>query len=595
LEQANLFLVPLDDERLWYRYHHLFADLLRTQLQTSLGEEGAGRLHLRASRWYEENGLTLEAIRHASLVSDIERIERLIEQNYIQMMNRGEMSRIQFWMGELNRDTVYRRPWLCLYEAFSRSWFGHLEEAISLLDAAEKQIRSLEPEPDTQAMLAYHTYVKSRVTAMQGNNRRAIDLCLTARANIPADNLGLQIEVGITLGYEYFLYGDFANAAKTLDETMQSSYLAGAINNPVAAYALLARMEVYQGRLHDGSRLLQRAAQFIEESGGQYLGAIGLVDAGAAALLYEWNDLDAALARVKEGLDYLPWWGKADDLALAYTTLSRIQLARGNRIEAEDAIEKARQLIRTCGVFSEARSTVEEAQVKLWLDQGNWSAIDRWQAELERRFDSPDPFRYEDELAHITRVRVLMAQNKPDEALGLLLCLEEACRSDVRMGRLVEILALKALALQAIGDATQAQVALTDGLMLAEPSGYVRLFLDEGPRMQALLVQWLARRSASPLHDYASHLLSQFDAGWPGTITVPRKVSAVHGLVEPLSRRELEVLDHIALGQTNQEIARQLVVAPGTIKAHTASIYRKLDVANRTEAVARARHLGILP
>ena len=603
LERANLFLVPLDDERIWYRYHHLFADLLRTQLQKSLGDQGVARLHLRAAEWYEQNGSILEAIHHASMASDDERVERLIEQNYMEMMNRGEMSWIRFWMGKLSKELVYRRPWLCLYEALSHSWFGQLEEANLLLNEAEKRIRAEVSAPDAQSMLGYHAYVKSRVTAMRGDTRRAIEFCLAARENVPADNLGLQIDISITLGYEYFLYGDFVNANKILNETIRSGYIARAINNPVAAYCLLARMQVYQGRLHEAYDLLQKAAQLIHEAGGQYLGATGLVEVGIAALLCEWNDVEAALVRMKQGLDFLPWWGKADDLCLAYITLARIQLAQGNRTEAAGAIEKAAQLIQTCGVFSEARSAVEAAQVKLWLAQGDWLAVDRWAAALEKRFGSHDPFRFEDELTHITQARVFIAQNKPDEAIRLLSRLEESARSGGRLGRLIEILILKALALQEMGDTAQADIALTKSLALAEPEGYVRIFLDEGQPMQMLLAQWLAHASASPLRDYAIHLLSQFDAE-PHVVTAAQEkvsptgdpsASSGQALVEPLSQRELEVLHLIALGRTNQEIARQLIVAPGTVKAHTASIYRKLDVANRTEAVARARQLGILP
>jgi LuxR family maltose regulon positive regulatory protein len=153
------------------------------------------RLHLRAAEWYEQNGSTLEAIHHASLASDFERIERLIEQNYIEMINRGEMSWIRSWMGKLSKELVYRRPWLCLYEAFSRSWFGQLEEADLLLNVAEERIRSEISAPGTQSMLGYHAYVHSRVTAMQGDTRRAIEFCLTARENTPADNLGLHIDI----------------------------------------------------------------------------------------------------------------------------------------------------------------------------------------------------------------------------------------------------------------------------------------------------------------------------------------------------------------------------------------------------------------
>ena len=595
LERANLFLVPLDDERQWYRYHHLFADLLRARLQKAVGDPGVIRLHLLASEWHEQNGATLEAIHHASLASDYEKIERLIEQNYIEMMNRGEMAWIRFWMGKLSQELVYRRPWLCLYEAFSRSWFGEPEEANALLNEAENRMRSESSAPDARSMRGYHDYVKSRVTAMQGDTQRAIAFCLAARENIPADNLGLQIEVSITLGFEYFLYGDFENATRTLYGTIRSGQIARAINNPVAAYAILARMQAYQGRLHEADALLQRADQLIQEAGGQYHGAAGLVEAEKASLACEWNDAEAALAHIKHSLEFLPSWGKCDDVCLAYTTLSRIQLALGNRTEAAEAIEKAARLIQNCGVFSEARSVVEASQVKIWLAQGDWSAADHWAAAYEQRFDSQATLRYEDELAHITRSRVSIAQNKPEEAIHLLARLEEFARSGGRQGRLIEILILKALAMQAPGDPQQTDCALTEGLALAEPEGYVRVFLDEGEPLHRLLAGRLARAGASPLRDYASRLLALFDLRAQGALAGPTTASPSRELVEPLSPREVEVLLLMAQGKTNSEIARQLFVSSGTVKAHTASIYRKLDVANRTEAAARARQLGILP
>jgi LuxR family maltose regulon positive regulatory protein len=190
-----------------------------------------------------------------------------------------------------------------------------------------------------------------------------------------------------------------------------------------------------------------------------------------------------------------------------------------------------------------------------------------------------------------------------DGAIRLLSRLEQTARSGGRTGRLIEITILKALALQAVGDATQAVITLKQSLELAEPEGYMRIFLDEGRPMQQLLAKGLAHVGASPLQDYAIHLLSQFDAEPHGITVAQTKVSPTsdpstssgQALVEPLSQREIEVLQLIALGRTNQEIARQLIVAPGTVKAHTASIYRKLDVANRTEAVARARQLSLLP
>ena len=606
LEKVNLFLVPLDDERIWYRYHHLFADLLRVQLPKSRGDQGVARLHLRAAAWYEQNGFVLDAIHHASTASDDKMVERLIKQNYLEMMNRGEMSWVRSWMGNLSKELVYRRPWLCLYEALNHSWFGRLEEANLLLDEAEKRIREEDPSPGAQSMLGYYAYVKSRVTAMQGDTRRAIEFCLKARENVPADNLDLQIDFSITLGYEYFLYGDFINAREILNETIRSGYIARAVNNPVAAYCLLVRAQIYQGRLHEADDLLQKAEQLIDEAGGQYLGATGLVEVETAALLCEWNDVRAALDRVKRGLDYLSWWGKTDDFCLAYITLARTQFALGNPTEAASAIEKAAQLVQTSGVFSEARSVLEAAQVKMWLAEGDWPSADRWSASQEERPGLDDRFGFENELTHITQARALIAQNKLDEAVGLLAHLEETARSAGRMGRVIQISLLEALAMWEIGDSEHALQALTECLRLAEPEGYVRVFLDEGQPLQALLAQWLANANPGPLQDYAIHLLSEFEAephiasaaqvaySPTGNLADSKIRSAQDMLAQPLSERELEVLQLIALGKTNKEIARELIVSPGTVKAHTASIYRKLDVANRTEAAARARQLDIL-
>lgn len=594
LERANLFLIPLDDKRVWYRYHHLFADLLINQLKKVVGTQIITQLHQRAAEWYEQNSSIIEAIHHASMAADDEKVERLIEQNYLEMMNRGEMSWVRYWMGNLNKELIFRRPWLCMYEALNRSWFGQIEEAKILLNAAEKSIQATDADSDRQAMMGYHAYVKSRVTAMLGDTRQAIELCLLAHQKIPANNLAQHNEVDITLGLEYFLYGDFENASKVLSRTIQAAYKAQAINNPVAAYAILARIEALQGQLQAAENLLEKAAQLVREANGPYLGATGLIEIGAADLMCEWNNLDAALVRVQKGLDLLPNWGKTDDTCLAYVTLYRILRALGNRKEAVDAIEKAAQCIRSSCVFSEASNAVETNQVKMWLEQEAWLPINHWIAAFEKRTDCLDSIQYEDELAHITRARVFIAQNKLSEAIQLLSRLEEFARTGKRRGRLLETLLLKALAQRAAGNNAQAEIDLTQSLAIAEPGGYVRVFLDEGPSLRKLIIQWMSHAGNSPLQGYAVHLLSQFEPEPEIGTPDASPAGPDHTLIEQLSQRELEVLQLIAMGMTNQQIARQLIISPGTVKAHTASIFRKLGVANRTEAVACARRLGIL-
>ena len=595
LERANLFLVPLDDEKTWYRYHHLFADLLRTQLQRSLSIQAVAQLHIRASEWYEQNGLILEAIYHASMASDDERVESLIVQNYLEFLGRGEMSWMRFWKGKLSKELVYGRPVLCIYLAQSHAWFGELDEADLLLDEAGKHIRSEDSTPQALSMLGHLAYVRSRVTAMRGENKRALELCLSARDNTPVSDLGNRLAIGVTLGYDFFLNGDFTNAINALNETIRTGRTAMDINVVVAAYCVLARVLTVQGLLSKSYDIYQEALQFIPETSGQHLGAKALVAVGIADILCEWNDLDDALAHMQRGLAQLSLWGKADDFGLAYTTLARIHQAQTNKIDALEAVEKAIQYIKSRGVFCEARNAADIARVKLWLSQGDLHPINRWSASQEQHFSSDDPFEFQNELTHITQVRVYISQKNNEKAIDLLSHLNESARSAGRIGRVVEILLLKALALQKSGDSEEAILALTECLTLAVPAGYVRIFLDEGQPMQILLAQWLAHASAGPLRDHAFHLLSQFDHKPHAVTAAQEKVSPPYELVEPLSPRELEVLNLIALGRTNQEIAQQLVVARGTIKAHTANIFRKLDVANRTEAVARARQLGLLP
>jgi LuxR family maltose regulon positive regulatory protein len=595
LERVNLFLVPLDDERIWYRYHHLFADLLRTQLQKSLGVQDVALLHLRASEWYEQDGSTLEAIHHASIASDLERVERLIEQNYMAMAARGEMSSLRYWTGRLPKELIYSRPWLCAYEAESRSWFGELDEADRLLQEAEKSIQSATSQLDDRPLVGHLAFVRSHVSAMRGDTQRAIELALVARDNYPAENLGVQLGIGVILGYAYFLDGNFPKASETLHATIQSGSASDAVSATVGACGLLARLHAVQGRLHDAFDLLQNAGQMATKAGAQYPGAKAVVEVNIGSVLYEWNDLAAALENMERGLRSINSWGKSDLLALAYVTLCRIQHANGDWNATVDTVQKAVDLIHTRGVFPEARGAVEAAQVKLWLAQGDLQAANCWAASFDKKaFGLDDAFRFKDELTQITRARVFMVQNKLDEAIELLSHLEETARSAGRMGRVIEILLLEALALREISDSEHAILALTKCLTLAEPERYVRVFLDEGQPMQMLLTQWLAHASAGPLRDYAVRLLSAFDAE-PRPPAPQEKVPPTGDLVQQLSQRELEVLHLMALGRTNQEIARQLIISRGTVKAHTANIYRKLDVANRTEAVARARDFGILP
>ena len=507
LERNNLFVISLDDERIWYRYHHLFADLLRARLQVSLGAEDIAQLHVRASDWLAQHGSTPEAIHHASMASDDQRVERFIEQHYMELVSRGEQSWLRSWTGKLSKELIYRRPWLCIYEAYSHSWFGELDQANTFLTAAEKCLQSEIRLPDADAMMGHITYIRSRVTAMRGNLIRAIDLNLAARDFLPVSNLALQLDIGITLGYLYFLNGDYSHASQFLNETIRSGKAVGAILNTVAGYCILARLVANQGQLNQSYELYRQAALWVQETGGQHLGASSLIEIGFADILCERNDLKAAMDHAKKGLALLPLWGKADDLALAYVTMARIELALSNRYGAAVSMEKAGEIIKTTGIFPEAPLAVELAQVKLWLAQGDGLAANHWIESLGERFGLDDPFRYENEIAHIAQARVLIAQNRNNKAISLLSQLEESARSAGRMGRVIEILLIEALAMQGIGDSEQAILALTQCLTMAEPEGYMRIFLDEGKSMRELLERIKTSSLTPQLEKYVNRLL----------------------------------------------------------------------------------------
>lgn len=347
---------------------------------------------------------------------------------------------------------------------------------------------------------------------MRGDIHRAIELCLVARKYVPAGNQAMQLDTLITLGYEYFMNGDYANASRVLNETIRSGISAGAVINTVAASCVMARLYAVQGLLNRSTEMYQKAAQAIPEENGQHLGVRALVDVGMADVLCERNDLVAAQAHMQQGLALLHFWGKADDSALAQITLARIHLAQANQSDANEAVEKAFQVIQTSGVFSEARHAVEIARVKVWLAQGDLQAANRWAASWDARSGSDDLFGFENELTAITRARIYIAQNKPKDALGMLLHLEETARSAGRMGRVIETLLLQALAMQELSDSEHAMLTLTICLTLAEPEGYVRIFLDEGKSMLSLLTRGkeLGIWNTSSLEQYGNTLLEAF-------------------------------------------------------------------------------------
>ncbi|HEX7976561.1 MAG TPA: LuxR C-terminal-related transcriptional regulator [Anaerolineales bacterium] len=378
----------------------------------------------------------------------------------------------------------------------------------------------------------------------------------------------------------------------------------------------LAMVLWMQGQLHQARALFEEALAEACRQGARSLGYIARMEAGLANILYEQNELEDASRLLADAMVHIRLWPNPNHLAYAYALQSRLLLAQGDLQGARASIAEADSVRRSSALTRFNRRLVETNLIQVWLalqvTGGNLDSNDQiidqakelvieWEGELTKPIENT-AMRMDDsaEMAALGLARVFQAAGQFKEALSLVERAAQSARVVGHRGGLISSLLLNAIARKQTtadpgGQPPPALAALEEALSLAEPGGYVRIFLDEGKPVQMLIAQWLALARTGPLRTYAIRLLSHFNLEPDATITVQERGPQAGNLVEPLSRRELEVLHLLALGRTNQEIASQFVIALGTVKAQTANIYRKLDVTNRTEAVARARQIGILP
>ena len=592
LERANLFIVPLDNRRRWYRYHHLFADLLRVRLRQSPpfippargGERGGvATLHARASEWFEQNSLAAEAVNHALTTRDYERAARLVERNTVDLFPRGELHTLLNWVKALPEELARSRPWLCIYQAWALTFAGQLDGVEPLLRNAERHIQPDDSVTEAQDMLGNMAAMRAYVAVVTGDFSHAIELANLASETLSESSLWARSVFQWALGYAHRMRGDLTGAGQAFAQVIRLGRAMDNIWTTVMGMTDLAMVHRVRGRLRQAADLYREALQLATERGARNLGYMGRVEAGLAGVLYEQNDLAAARRYAADSIEKTQWWKNPNHFVFSYNVLARVLQAQGDFQGALETLQKADQVRRKFPVVPALTSMIDKSRVRLWLAQGNTAATERWAQENRvgesETFDkSPE----EEELLLITLARVLIAQRKVDEALRLLNRLGENAEAKGRIGILIEILVLQAMALQAKGDNVHALSVLEKGLALTEPEGYVRVFVDEGAPMAELLRQ-AASRGVAP--GYASRLLAAFP------------VSSVRGpspLVEPLTKRELEVLRLVAQGASNRAIAESLVVTTGTIKTHVSRIMGKLGARNRTEAVARARELDML-
>jgi LuxR family maltose regulon positive regulatory protein len=580
LERNNLFIVPLDDERRWYRYHRLFADQLRQRLHQKR-RDLVLKLHQRASEWYEENGLIPEAVSHALASGNLERAAGLIEWTAWQILTRGEMTTVLGWLGALPPNLVHSRPQLCILHAWALAFAGEL-------DSVEPCLQDI----DVQQVQGEVAAVRAYVATARGEASRAIELAHLALGLLPEEKWFSRGIVALSLGLAHQSSGELAAASRALAEAISLSRAADQTYMTLVATTTLGRVQERQGLLCQAMATYQEASEMASGSGSQPAPFAGMAHVGIAEVLCEWNDLDNAMRYAMDGIELSELGGFVLYLLAGHAILARVHWARGEVNSALEVIQKAERLAQRYG-YAYLTAVVAELRSRLWLAQGNLAAASRWAQ--EHRWSPGDRLDSAREVEQMAVARVLIAHEKPGEALQLLTRLLEAAQAAARMGSAIKILTLQALAFQAQGEMEESMSALERALSLAEPEGYVRTFVDEGEPMARLLSQILVaqRKGRQALSrgiapSYVAGLLAAF--GQEAELASP----AMESLVEPLTERELEVLRLIVAGLSNSEIAEGLVIAVSTVKSHVNHIYGKLGVESRTQAVARAQELALL-
>jgi LuxR family maltose regulon positive regulatory protein len=605
VERAGLFLIPLDEVRCWWRYHHLFADLLRARLQQEQPDR-ASELHRKAAAWYAERGLADDAIRHAVAAGEMTWAARLIEQHYDEVFfQHGEGASIHRWLSALPEDLVRSRPRLLLTQAFLALISGRLDAVEPLLDAAQLVYASAAEEPfeptvgRARSLLvnapALIMLQRSLLAQLRGDPDATVAFASRAMAEADEGERLLHVVARRYLAVGEWLRGQLAQAERTFMSSIAEWRAAGLPTLTAFVLYLLGQVQCAQGDLDASARTCEQALEWTALPGRPPPPTAGPAYVGLGEVAYQRDELDTSLRDVTEGITLCRQFAYLPPLAAGLVTLAWIRQASGDPGGALTAIAEATQASPgPAGLLN----PVPAQRARLLLAQGDLAAAAQWTT--ERGLNEDDEADYSREPGHLVLARVLLAQARPGQALALLDRLHAAAAAQDRVGSLIEIGALRALALAASGDAARAVDALAEALTLACPQGYVRVFADEGPPMAALLARLIAaQRSARAAAEVPLGCLARLqraldaqdagpDAGQGGAATVP-------GLVEQLTRRELEVLQMLAAGRSNQAIAGQLVVTLDTVKKHVSHILGKLGAANRTEAVTRARELSLIP
>ena len=605
LEHTNLFIVPLDEERRWYRYHHLFADLLRQQLRQKQ-PDWILTLHHRASEWFEQKGFINEAIDHALNGEYYERAACLIEDQFgdelIDKYECGEQAVLRRWLAELPAELIFSKPHLSILHAWNLFTAGQLEAANQSLQTTEKLLNANAdqapvsspeenqlPDGNRMKLVGMVATIRSFLAAYNGNLPKTVQYARQALEVLPEQEQQWRSVALIALGDAYANQGQMAAAHKVRSDALMTGEASGDTHLLVLLNSTLAEILRQQGELQQVIDICERQFRRADESGISETAVVGWLLGIWGEVLAELNNLDRAIEQAKKGVKLAARGGDMLHEVTSSLCLVRVLFSSGDITGAEDVIQSLEKTAHEYDIPLWASFQLSAWQARIWLAQGKLEVASRWVGEHELDPDGEPTYLHE--MEYIVLARILIAQERLEEAVRLLQRLLEAAEADGRISSVIEIMMLQALAAQSRGDTTQAMSTLAQALTLAEAGGFIRIFVDEGLPVARLLYEALSRGIRS---DYVRRLLAAFPNPEPEQAGASQSQDPEFEWVEPLSERELEILQLIAEGLKNREISARLYLALNTVKTHNRNIFSKLGVNSRIQAVARARALGLL-